>query len=215
MKVFCAFGKRVLPHGIDLKVPGSTTTYPDSGKKKSTFDILYVGGLTRHKGAHILINAFKAVEYPQARLHIVGAGINEDEFKKSAAGDTRIVFHGKFDNSGLSRFYEHSDIVVVPSIWYEVRSNVIPEAFRAGIPVIGSSIGAIPEFIKDGYNGFLFEPGDEKRLRAIITEIILDPARLRVLGDNASKSVKEYEMSGYIDSLIGIYDSVLKKNKRE
>jgi glycosyltransferase involved in cell wall biosynthesis len=185
----------------------------DIGKKKTTFDILYVGGLTRHKGTHILINAFKAIRYQHARLCIIGTGINERELKSLAADDARIVFYGKCSNSGLNSFYNKADIVVVPSVWYEVRSNVIPEAFRAGVAVIGSRIGAIPEFIQDGYNGFLFEPGDDVQLRKILEYVIAFPEKLVVLGNNAKDYVQTFEMSRYIERLTGIYNLAIHINK--
>ena len=53
---------------------------------------------------------------------------------------------------------------MVPSIWYENSPIVIQEALSAGIPVIASRIGGIPEKIKEGGNGFLFEPGDVEQL---------------------------------------------------
>lgn len=195
---------KVLPHGIDLsRFQDNSVT---RNRKENTFNILYTGSLTRHKGVHILIKAFRMIQNLNIRLHIVGEGIYEIELKRLAKNDERIIFHGKFLNQDLEKFYNEADIVVVPSIWYEVRSNVIPEAFRASVPVIGSRIGAIPEFIRDNYNGFLFDPTDEWQLKKIIIDTIEHPDKLKILGKNAFESVKEYEMSKYITRLIKIYE---------
>jgi glycosyltransferase involved in cell wall biosynthesis len=56
----------------------------------------------------------------------------------------------------MRQFYRNADILVVPSIWHDVRPNVIPEAYRDGVPVVGADIAGIPELIKDGHTGFLF-----------------------------------------------------------
>jgi len=204
---------KILPHGIDLDSSRFQDNNTVRHRSKNTFDILYTGGLTKHKGIHVLIKAFRLIQNSNIRLHIVGKGIYEAELKRLAGNDKRIIFHGKFLNQDLEKFYHNSDIVVVPSVWYEVRSNVIPEAFRTGVPVIGSRIGAIPEFIQDNYNGFLFDPTDERQLQTIILDLIEHPDKLRTLGKNASESVKEYEMSKYITRLIGIYDEAIKINK--
>ena len=57
-------------------------------------------------------------------------------------------------------------MLVVPSIWPENSPLVIHEAFLAGVPVVASRIGGIPELVQDGVNGLLFEPGDADDLRA-------------------------------------------------
>jgi glycosyltransferase involved in cell wall biosynthesis len=74
------------------------------------------------------------------------------------------------------------DVVVVPSIWPETYSIVIREAFACGIPVIASRLGALPEGIRDGENGLLFEPGSTVGLAAILQMLDGDRPRLDALG---------------------------------
>ncbi len=206
---------RILPHGIDVNIPDYPRNVENIRKKDKILNILYAGGLTKHKGVHVLINAFKIIKNQNLRLHIVGGGAYDKRLKNLADNDGRIVFHGKFLNNDMQKFYYDSDVLVVPSIWYEVRSNVIPEAFRAGIPVIGSKIGAIPEFVRDNYNGFLFNPGDEIQLKEILENIAASPDKLKTLGKNAREYVKEFEMNNYINNLTAIYKEAIEINKRK
>jgi len=193
----------LLPHGIDLKGSGESLTVKDENKRG--IDILYAGSLTRHKGVDVLIRAVRGIENEDIKLHIVGGGIFEDHLKKMAAGDKRIIFYGEVEHKNIHKFYSMSDVMVVPSVWYEVFGMVIQEAFRAGVPVIGSRIGGIPEIIKNGRNGYLFAAGDIAGLKNILEDVIKDPKKLTILGRNAFESMRKYEMSEHIEKLITIY----------
>ena len=190
-----------LPLGIELS---------DRKVKKSynTIDILYVGGLSRHKGVHLLINAFKKLEFKNINLHILGKGKDEDEFKKIAGSDQRIIFHGFVPDEELMELYQKANLTVVPSIWYDNSPMVIYESLINGTPVIGSRIGGIPELIEDGYNGFLFEAGNVDELKKILESLVKNPSELRKLEEGAFESVKKYDMGEHIRKLEELYKSV-------
>lgn len=183
-----------LPLGIELS---------DRKVKKSynTINILYAGGLSWHKGVHILINAFKELEQENIRLHILGKGKDEDEFKKIASSDKRIIFHGFVPDEKLMELYQKANITVVPSIWYDNSPMVIYESLVNGTPVIGSRIGGIPELVEDGYNGFLFESGNVDKLKEILETLVKNPSKLQNLEEGAFESVKKYDMDEHIKKL--------------
>ena len=193
--------KTILPLGIELG--NFNNVKRDIDIKK--FDILYVGSLIKFKGVQILIEAFKKISHKNVKLHIIGDGNYVSKLKELANGDDRIIFYGKIPNEEAQRFYKMADIVVVPSICYEVFGIVILEAHRVGIPVIGSNIGGIPEIIKDKYNGFLFEAGHVEQLKRILENIIENSDLLKELKKNALESVKRYNMSAHIEKLMEIY----------
>lgn len=202
----------VLPHGVDLN------NTPDFIEKewrshKKSIDILYVGSLTKHKGVHILIKAFRQVENENIKLHIVGNGIYENTLRHLAKGDSRIIFHGKFSNRSVQKFYSIADVLVIPSIWYDVHPNVITEAFKAGVPVIGSNIGGIPELVLDNYNGFLFNPGEAEQLKKIFNNILENPIRLSELSKNSQEYVKRFDMTQYILRLGQLYKEAIEINR--
>lgn len=190
-----------LPLGIEL-----------SGKKAEkgydVIDILYVGGLSRHKGVHLLLNAFKKLEFKDIRLHITGKGKDENEFKKNAGSDQRIIFHGFVPDEELLKWYQKANVVVVPSIWYETFGLVILESFKCGTPVIGSKIGAYPDLIENRYNGFLFEAGNVGVLKDTLKNLVKNPSELKRLEEGAFESVKKYDMIGHIKKLEELYRAV-------
>lgn len=200
----------ILPHGIELNNMPQKERRPKKDGDK--FVILYVGYLNVAKGVHILIDAFKQIKNDGIELHIIGGGILEEKLKNSAGDDRRIIFRGKIPFEDIQQHYARADLMVVPSIWYDVRPNVIIEAFREGLPVVGSNIGGIPELIQDNYNGFLFEPKNANQLKTIIENLMRDRALLEALGKNAIKFVSQFEMSSYLQKLTRVLEEAIEIN---
>lgn len=178
-------------------------------KSYEIIDILYVGALSKHKGVHILINAFKGLKNKRIRLHILGKGSDEDELKKNSSSDERIIFHGFKEGDELIKFYQRMNITIVPSIWYDNSPMVIYESLRNATPVIGSKIGGIPELIEEDYNGFLFEAGNVDELKEILRKLIFNPSKLMKLEQGAFESVKKYSMEKHIIKLENIYNELI------
>jgi len=65
-----------------------------------------------------------------------------------------VHFAGKLPNSRIKEVLSHTDVLVVPSVWFENSPVVILEALASGTPVLGSDIGGIPEFVENGITGF-------------------------------------------------------------
>jgi len=195
---------RKLPWGIKLQ--------KDITRKDYDFiDIAYMGGLSKIKGIQVLIKSFKRLENHNVHLHIFGKGVDEGEFRDLAGSDHRIVFHGYMERDLLIDFYKKSNINVLPSICYDNSPMMIYESFMNSTPVVGSRIGGIPELIEDGYNGYLFEPGNEDELKEILEIIIENPNKLRELEVGAFQSSKKYDLESYVDELETIYLELIGK----
>lgn len=199
--------KIILPHGIEKKVINSTI---DSQTKGERIDLLYVGSLAKHKGVHVLIEAFKQVINVDMRLNIVGKGICENEFKELAKDDLRIIFHGHIPYEKLNNFYEQSDFFIAPSICYETFGFVILESLSLGTPVIASKIGAYQELIIDGYNGFLIEANNINKLAERIKYATKNMDIIKKMRLNAVKSANNYDIITHIDKIEELYTNVSK-----
>jgi len=187
-----------IPLGIELKDKNVVKTY-------ETIDIIYTGALVTHKGVDVLIESFKNLKEKNIRLHIVGKGPEEEYLKEIADNDKRIIFHGFMEGEKLTSLQESANITVMPSVWYENSPMAIYESFMNGTPVIGSKIGGIPELIKEGINGFLFEAGDVKKLQEILKYLIENPLKLNELEKGALESRKNYDINSHIERLEKIY----------
>ncbi len=191
-----------IPLGVDYKTRRSKKSY-------DTIDITYIGTLGKHKGVDVLIDAFMMIDDDNLRLHIIGKGYDEEEFKNQATGDSRIIFHGFVDNSQIQKYYDMSNIIVIPSICYDNSPLVIYESFSNSTPVIGSDIGGIPELIEENVNGLLFKPGDPDSLKEKLLEISNNKELLKKLEDGSSKSLPPESMEVMIDSFISCYLKLL------
>lgn len=180
-------------------------------KKYDVINILYIGSLSKHKGLHILIDAFKNLKHDNIVLHIVGKGVDANLFENMASADGRIIFHGFIPDDKLNQLFKDVNITIVPSIWYDNSPMVIYESLSHGIPVIGSNIGGIPELIEDNYNGMLFEAGNIWELSNKISYLVDNQLELKRLAKNAIKSAEKYKLENHICRLERIY-SMFKEN---
>ncbi|MCG3174684.1 MAG: D-inositol-3-phosphate glycosyltransferase [Myxococcota bacterium] len=97
----------------------------------------------------------------------------------------RIQWRGPFDPMNAGAVYREFDALVIPSRWYENAPLTIAEARMARMPVIASRLGALPEAVRDGVDGLLFNPGDAGLLAACMRRLTENPALLRELAGNA------------------------------
>jgi len=139
----------------------------------------FMGTFIWHKGVHVLIKAFKKVENKKIKLKIYGRGDERDPYIKDllnlAKDDERIEFCGTFDYSELPEIMADISITVIPSSYKENFPLVMQNSLAYNKPVIASNVGGMPEVIKDGINGFLFEQEDEDQLARIIHEVSQNP----------------------------------------
>jgi len=98
---------------------------------------------------------------------------------------------------------------IVPSIWHEPFGYVTLELMNRGLPVLGSNLGAIPELIQDGKNGFLFNPNDSSSLKKLIQNVYLDTHHLNEMSMNAIKYSKKFTMKEQLHNTFNAYKSVL------
>jgi len=148
----------------------------------------YIGALHAHKGVELLLKAFEGL-HDRAELHIHGSAFGSpisESYRRRIEETHRahVTFHGGYDNKTIGSVLASSDVVVVPSLWYENSPLTIQEAFIGGVPVITADCGGMAELVRDGVNGLLFRFGDEADLRARMRQVIDQPAMLDDLRRN-------------------------------
>lgn len=140
--------------------------------------VTFMSHLHPHKGIKILLEALLRLKDISEDLlvHLYGSAEsypnNGEELYQLIKEVNYIKFLGSFSPQDLPIILSNTDVVVVPSRWYENSPLVILQALANGIPVVATNIGGIPEFIHHGINGLLFERDNvddlEKQLRSLV-----------------------------------------------
>ncbi len=168
----------------------------------------YVGTISHHKGADVLLEAFK--DFKDAELYIYGS---DDKHILTSYSDVltqeNVHYGGELSEVDKPAAFSRLDALIVPSVWYENSPLVIHEAFLAGIPVLVSDIGGMAELVPDKVCGRRFLAGDSGDLRRIISELCRQPAELDRMRGNIP-NIKN--MDEHAAELVGYYQRVLTKS---
>jgi glycosyltransferase involved in cell wall biosynthesis len=122
--------------------------------------LLYNGRLSLEKGVETLIRA--SAQVPSLPLNIAGTGPEEERLRHivRTLHANHIQFLGFVPPSQLEPLRMQAEAVVAPSVWYENSPLMVLEALAAGLPVLASRVGGLPELVEDGVNGLLAPPGN-------------------------------------------------------
>jgi glycosyltransferase involved in cell wall biosynthesis len=180
-------------------IAGPTRSRPAGPRRR----LAYVGTLSAHKGAHVLLEALSTVSRPNWTLDLFGNPAVDPEYiarlHQLANGDARIRFRGLVTADGPNAIWPTIDLLVVPSLWWENSPLVVLEALAAGVPVVASRTGGVPEIVPDGA-GLLVPPGDVAALRTALEDVIegrrlsdaLDPLPLKTTTEGARELAALY-----------------------
>jgi len=169
-------------------------------KTGNTLRFTFIGSIMPHKGVHVLIDAFNRLANKNAELKVYGdSGYAPDYFEtlKAISTNQHIKFMGHFENNRVYEILAATDVLVVPSIWYENSPLTIHEAALAEVPVITSNIGGMAELVERFQNGLLFEVGIADDLykkmkllidnRRLIKKLKGNPNAIKTIDENAKE----------------------------
>lgn len=182
------------------------TEFTPLGPEEKEDYLLYFGRIETLKGVPTLIRAAQAAG---ASLKIVGTGAWSKDMAREIAGKHKIEALGFVSGQPLRDLIARARAVVVPSEWYENCPMTVLEAKAAGTPVIGARIGGIPELVRDGTDGLLFEAGNVDDLARAIWE--LDQIDISGFGGQARADIlARFSPAQHRVRLLEILASVLK-----
>lgn len=135
--------------------------------------------------------------HPKSELHIAGAEENlpwKDLSKKAAdLGLKNVGYHGFLEYENIWEFLDSCAIGVIASLESEEVSRALLEWMSAGKPLVASRVGSIPEILKDGEGGFIFNPGDVRALAEKIDLLLSDTDLARKMGQhNLERAAKDF-----------------------
>lgn len=205
------FGKKIahLPNFVDALRFASYAGTAGPGNRA----IVYFGRLSHEKGVATLLEAWQLAGRKGHVLRIIGDGPMRDELRKLVQEEalTDVEFAGYLSGDALFAEVGGSAGVVIPSECYENNPISVIEAFALGKPVIASRIGGIPELVREGETGFLFEAANAADLAAQISRCLEDLSSSERLGAQARTWVRE-ELSPerHYERLMEIYREAME-----
>ncbi len=118
--------------------------------------VLFVGRLVALKNLPVLVEAVSSLDRP-VRLVLVGDGVEAAKLKALSAGKAQVLFTGEQHGEDLLAWYQLADVLVLPST-QEAYGAVTGEALTAGCPVVVSRLAGSSDLVREGENGFCFDP---------------------------------------------------------
>lgn len=165
--------------------------------------VLFVGRVDRQKGVDIL---YSAMAHLQGRAHAVVVGASVAGAGRNACEALANVTHVGWRTRGeIEKLYASADVLVAPSRW-EGMPLVALEAMRAGLPVVASRVGGLPEVIEEGRTGLVIDPESPRVLVEVLSS--LDRPMLRRMGACArERFLQLFQVGRVVDELHDAYCS--------
>lgn len=163
--------------------------------------VLYAGRLAPEKGVDAAIQAAAMAGFP---LKVAGEGpLAERLYEQAAAMSSRIELLGRLGAGELRELRARAAAVVIPSVWDEIAPYSALEAMAAGVPVIATRTGGLPELVGESR---CVERGDVAALAEALDALWRDPARRAAEGAALISRVREFHSEGrYLAELLRVY----------
>jgi glycosyltransferase involved in cell wall biosynthesis len=199
------------------RLPGQTD--------ENRLTVLYLSTLVRAKGILVMLEAFSKVVKARKGIRLVVAGgwgrdaseikaraeewLSKDELKNA------VSFIGPVQGSEKVRVLSQADIFVLPTL-VDTAPLVILEAMRAGLPIISTDVGAIPEIVLDGQNGLICPSGNADELAGKILYLAERSAlRQQMSRHNLKRFEDLFTTESFASRMIGVFESVFAEANKE
>lgn len=197
----------VIPqYGFEITYQGQPRT-PDG-----VFRVGYVGRLVEEKGVRTLAEATRGM--PATEIVMAGDGPLAAELRS----EPHVRLLGWVSRTEMDRVWSQIDVLVLPSLtmgrkWVEQFGRVLVEAMAAGVPVIGSSSGRIPDTVGDA--GIIFQEGDAAALRVALESLRMDGARRAELTERGLERVRRcFSHEVLMGETVQFYEEIIRDRSR-
>lgn len=204
-----------LPYGVEPPIRDPEIV---SARAGSAIVIGFIGSLSPHKGAHLLLEAIGLVGREESiETRIYGDETANPSYAASlrtlaAASPHPVSFQGTFSEDEFGRVLSEVDVLVLPSTWRENRPLTLLAALLARVPVIVSDMpGMTCEVIHED-NGLVFPAGDVMALAAALKRFVHEPELRYKLGASEQRPAR---LDGYVDVLRQYYQSLLETRRTQ
>jgi glycosyltransferase involved in cell wall biosynthesis len=222
LRVLTADKVTIIHSGVDVALFSkvamqSTEKRKELGVPPHSLVVGYVGWLIPIKGVTYLVSAMAEVmkRHPNSLLVLAGKGDERggEEIKlKEQVENLRLDDNVRFLGwrSDVDAIMGCFDIFVLPSL-NEGMGRVLVEAMAAGLPIVASRVGGIPDLVKDGQNGLLVPAEDASALAKAISDLLSDKERRNRMGEAGKKMCLPYSAEAMVEQIDDLYKDLLAK----
>jgi len=198
----------VLPNGIDCRpydLIATVRSFPDQPLR-----LLYIGRIAREKGLYELLQGMRVANElgVDARLIIAGRGEEQPRLRRYAHAigiGAQVCFAGPVFGADKVKLFSGCDLFMLPS-YAEGLPYALLESMAAGVPVVATPVGAIPDVVVDGTHGVLVPPRDGKAIAQALALLGADRERLSWMSRACRRRVRAaFSIDRLATELAGIY----------
>lgn len=174
-------------------VPNPVAVVAERANTARRNQLLFLGRLERDKGIFDLLEAVSALRasIPDIRLVCAGEGNLESvaEYAKRLGIEDSVSLPGWIGPAEKQSLMSVATVFVLPSYAEGLPMSLL-EAMAAGVPVVATAVGGIPDVVTDGVDGLLFNPGDTATLERLLRRLMHDPQLCNSIGTAAHETVR-------------------------
>lgn len=194
----------VIPNPVNTKI-----FYPCPKSVEGSLKVVSVRGLAKKYGIDLGIRAFTGLK--GVKLTIIGDGRSREDYVSLAhkLGVDCTFIKPEFSAKQLAEFYQSQHVFLAPSRT-EAQGVAMCEAMATGLPVITTKVGGIPEFVRDGVDGYVVKPNNPQAIKDSLMKFVKEPLIITQMGQNAREHIcLRCDDSLVIANEINIMESVL------
>jgi glycosyltransferase involved in cell wall biosynthesis len=185
---------------------------PDSRPHDAPPVVAYTGRLVEEKGVHVLLDAARELP-PGVRVRMTGSGRLAGALAaRVRAENLPVDLLGPATPAQVAVELRRATVAVLPALWWENCPMAVLEAAAAGLPVVATAMGGIPELVEDGRTGLLVPPADSVTLARALTAVVSDPEEARRMGQAGRRAVRtRHDPEAHIAAVESAYRTAVEE----
>jgi glycosyltransferase involved in cell wall biosynthesis len=192
--------RQAMPHEAEIWDQVGSARLP--GRLRDQLTVAFLGSAYPHKGPQLLV---EAAQRTQAKLDVRIIGEIGDQFAETLRkldGRGVVSFKGSFAAADLAGLLEDVDVAVLPSMWWDCAPLAAAECLAARVPLVVPRLGGLPESIRDGVDGLVFNGLDADDLARQLERLANEAGLLEALQTNIAEP---RPFGSYVDELESYY----------
>lgn len=200
---------QIIYNGIDTQAFARAAEAKRALRSARTLRLLYAGRLSPDKGVHTAIEALAVLARRGYSIGLTVIGSGSLEYKnelrrlsRRVGVADRVTFLGRAPRDQMPEVLAQFDVLVMPSVSPDPSPRIVQEAMAAGLAVVGTPVGGVPEMLVDEVNGLMFAPGDAVGLAGQIERLVMNDVLKHKLAEAGFQMVRQrFDMGRMLDEL--------------